>query len=100
MGCRVAILHPTEAALRQSTKIEHTRLGRVAETLRDVGIEVEGAPYADEAVEDVRAQLLCVDGVLVWVNPVEGSRDRSKLNCLLEERSEEHTSELQSLMRT
>jgi hypothetical protein len=28
-----------------------------------------GAPYADEIVEEVRGQLLSVDGVLVWINP-------------------------------
>jgi hypothetical protein len=81
----VAILHPAEAALRRSIMIESTRLARVADALRSVGIEVEGAPYADEAVGDVRAQLLQADGVLVWANPIEGGRDRSILNALLEE---------------
>ena len=85
MGYRVAILHPTEAALRQSTGIENTRLARIAESLRGAGIEVEGAPYADDAVDEVRAQLLRTNGVLVWVNPIEAGRDRSILNGLLEE---------------
>lgn len=84
MGYRVAILYPAEAALRHSSKIESTRLAGVAGALREVGIEVEGAPYADEAVDEVCTQLLRVDGVLVWVNPVEGNRDRSALNALLE----------------
>src|SRR3546814_10527853 len=85
MRHRVAILHPAEAAPRQSTEIERTRLARVAETLRGAGLEVAGAPYSDEAVEEMRAQLLQADGVLVWVNPIEGRRDRSTLNGLLEE---------------
>src|SRR3546814_6295300 len=51
MGYRVAILHPAQAALRQSTPIESTRLGRVVEALRGVGIQVAGAPYADESVD-------------------------------------------------
>ena len=42
-----------------------------------------GAPYADPFVEDVRAQLLAVDGVLVWINPIQGGRDRSVLNVML-----------------
>src|SRR3546814_3466989 len=88
MGYRVAILHPGQAALRQSTPIESTRLGRVVEALRGVGIQVAGAPYADESVEEVRAQLLRADGVLVWVNPIEAGRDRSILNGLLEEVAE------------
>lgn len=85
MGYRVAVLHPAEAARRHSITIESTRLARVADALREVGIDVEGAPYADEAVDLVRGQLLRVDGVLVWVNPIEGGRDRSVLNALLEE---------------
>lgn len=85
MRYRVAIVHSAEAALRQSVKIEGTRLARIAEALREVGLEVEGAPYADEALDQVRRELLRADGVLVWVNPVEGGRDRSKLNGLLEE---------------
>ena len=85
MRYRVAILHPAEAALRHSIEIEGTRLASVAVALRAVGIEVEGAPYADEAVDDVRAQLLRLDGVLVWLNPIEGDRDRSVLDALLED---------------
>ncbi len=74
---RVAILFSAEAAPRHSIKIENTRLAGIAAALRGVGIEVEVAPYADEAVEDVRTQLLRADGVLVWVNPIERDRDRS-----------------------
>src|SRR3546814_17386975 len=83
MRHRVAILHPAEAAPRQSTEIERTRLARVAETLRGAGLEVAGAPYSDEAVEEMPAQLLQADGVLVWVNPIDGGRDRSPLNGFL-----------------
>jgi hypothetical protein len=82
---RVAILFSAEAAPRHSIKIENTRLAGIAAALRGVGIEVEGAPYADEAVEDVRTQILRVDGVLVWVNPIERDQDRSVLDALLEE---------------
>jgi len=85
MRYRVAILLPAEAELKQSIKIENTRFSGVAAALRGVGIEVECAPYTDEAVEDARAQLLRVDGVLVWVNPIERDRDRSALDALLED---------------
>jgi hypothetical protein len=39
--------------------------------------------YADEIVDDVRKQLLELDGVLVWVNPVQDGQDRSRLDPLL-----------------
>ncbi|NQV80490.1 MAG: Cj0069 family protein [Alphaproteobacteria bacterium] len=85
MRYRVAILFPAEAPLRQSIKIEETRLADIAAALRGVGIEVEGAPYSDEAVDHVRTQLLLFDGVLVWVNPIEQDHDRSILDALLED---------------
>lgn len=47
------------------------------------GIHAEPAIYHDDFREDVREQLLHVDGVLVWVNPLEGGRDRSALDAML-----------------
>ncbi|MDA1089292.1 MAG: Cj0069 family protein [Proteobacteria bacterium] len=82
---RVALLFPSESAQRHSIDLENTRLAKIAAALRGVGIEVEGAPFANELVEEVRAQLLRVDGVLVWVNPLEQDRDRSILDALLED---------------
>ncbi len=80
---RAAIVFPVDAKERLTAKLEDSRFGATAAALRAAGLEVEGAPYADEAVEDVRAQLLRVDAVLVWVNPNERGRDRSVLNALL-----------------
>lgn len=80
---RVAILFPADAQEQRSTRVEQSRLSRVADALREVGIDVVGAPFADAFVEEVRAQLLGVDGVLVWFNPMEGGRDRSVLNAML-----------------
>ncbi|MBM3530879.1 MAG: Cj0069 family protein [Alphaproteobacteria bacterium] len=82
---RVAILFPADAAERHSVRLEETRHSKTASALRAVGIEVEGVPYADEVVAEVRAKLLRFDGVLVWVNPVERGRDRSVLNAMLED---------------
>jgi hypothetical protein len=41
--------------------------------------------YLDEMVDDVRRQLLRVDGVLVWVDPAADAGDRSRLDPLLRE---------------
>src|SRR6185295_18882577 len=38
-----------------------------------------------DRVDAVREQLLGLDGVLVWVNPIEQGRDRSLLDPLLRE---------------
>ena len=82
---RLAIVFPAGAGERLSTALEQSRFARVAAAIGALGVEVEGAPYADEAVDQVRAQLLRVDGVLVWVNPIEAGRDRSILNAMLAE---------------
>lgn len=80
---RIAIVFPADAKEQLSTKIEQSRFAGVAKALSAVGIEVVGAPYADEFVEQVRSQLLGVRGVLVWINPIQGGRDRSVLNAML-----------------
>ena len=49
----------------------------------DLGIDAEPVVYSDETLTAARAQLLRLDGVLVWVNPTEHGRDRSLLDPLL-----------------
>jgi hypothetical protein len=49
------------------------------------GVDAEPVVYTDETVAEVRQQLLDMDGVLVWVNPIEHGRDRSQLDPLLGE---------------
>jgi hypothetical protein len=80
---RLAIVFPANAGDRLSTKLEQSRFAPVAAAIGALGVEVEGAPYADETVDLVRAQLLRVDGALVWCNPIEAGRDRSVLNAML-----------------
>jgi len=55
----------------------------VAAALAEVGVAAEAAVYSEEFADEVRDQLLGVDGVLVWVDPVTGSRDRAQLDRLL-----------------
>ena len=80
---RVAIVFPADAKDRFSANVDQSRFAGVAKALSAAGIEVVGVPYADEFVEDVRALLLGVDGVLVWINPIQAGRDRSVLNAML-----------------
>ncbi len=46
---------------------------------------IERVVYSDDAVDEVRAQLLWLDGVLVWVNPIQDGTDRSLVDELLRE---------------
>ncbi len=80
---RVAILFPADPKLRLATRLDQTRFTETAAALGAAGLDVIGAPYADDIAKDLRQQLLGCDGVLVWYNPVEGGRDRSQLNAML-----------------
>ncbi len=79
----VAILWAGDHAARRTLKLEETRLARIAAALSDVGIAAQAAVYGDDFADEVREQLLAVDGVLVWVDPIVNNRDRSVLDALL-----------------
>jgi hypothetical protein len=64
---------------------ESCRLRGVFAAFADLGVDAESVVYADDRVDEVREQLLRLDGVLVWVNPIEAGLDRSKLDPLLRE---------------
>jgi hypothetical protein len=49
----------------------------------ELGVEAEPVVYADDAVDEVRDQLLGLDGVLVWVNPIQEGANRAALDGLL-----------------
>jgi hypothetical protein len=82
---RVAIVFPAHAERRRTTRFEDSRFAGIAAALVDNGVDVEGAPYVHDDVEDLRAQLMGVDGVLVWINPIVDGRDRTLLNKVLAE---------------
>jgi hypothetical protein len=80
---RVAIVFPADPERRQKTSLADSRFARTAAALAEQGMAVEGAPYLADAVEDLREQLMRVDGVLVWINPIVDGRDRTELNKVL-----------------
>jgi hypothetical protein len=83
--CRVAILYPGDREARISATPGKSRFSKVFEALAVLGAHAEPAVYHDDFREEVRRQLLKVDGVLVWLNPIEGGRDRSMLDAMLRE---------------
>lgn len=84
-GCRgrVAILYPGDREARRNATPENNRFSKVFRALDNLGLRVQPAVYNDDFCGEVRQQLLQVDGVLVWVNPIEGGRDRSILDAML-----------------
>ena len=61
------------------------KLHGVFAAFKKLGVEAEPVVYSDDAVAAVRELVLGLDGVLVWVNPIEKGLDRSLLNPLLQE---------------
>jgi hypothetical protein len=82
---RLALLWRGDREARQNATAHNSRLGRVFAALSELGIQAEPAVYADDIVDDVRQQLLQVEGVLVWADPISQGRDRARLDALLRE---------------
>jgi hypothetical protein len=59
------------------------RFYRIFEELAALGIHAEPAVYADDRVNEVRDQLLKVDGALVWVDPIHAGQTRTVLDAML-----------------
>ena len=66
-----------------STVATSARLSGVFAAFAELGVSAEPVVYSDDRVEQTREQLLDLDGVLVWVNPIEQGLDRSRLDPLL-----------------
>jgi hypothetical protein len=82
---KVAIVWRGDGATRAEATPENNRYIRIFSELRVLGIEAEPAVYCEELQDEVRAQLMKTDGVLVWVNPLQDERTREKLDALLRE---------------
>lgn len=82
---RIAILYPGDAEARRNATVSNNRFAPLFSAFAEGRIEAEPAVYHDDFRDAVREQLMQVDGVLVWVNPIEGGRDRTLLDGMLRE---------------
>ncbi len=82
---RIAILSPGDAETRRNATPETSRFADLFRAFAARGISAEPAVYHDDFCAEVRKQLMQVDGVLVWSNPIEGGRDRAVLDVMLRE---------------
>jgi hypothetical protein len=81
----VAILSRGDAAARRDATPQNSRFVRVFEALAAVGIEARPVVYDEAFADAVRDELLAVDGVLVWVDPIHQGKTRAALDPLLRE---------------
>lgn len=82
---RVAILYPGDREARRTATANSGKLPTVFKAFEALGVSAESAVYHDDFCEEVKQQLLQVDAVLGWVNPIEDGRDRLKLDAMLRE---------------
>jgi hypothetical protein len=67
------------------------RLRPIFDALTAINVDAEAVVYSDDVARDVRDQLLRLDGVLIWVDPLTGGRDRSALDAVLRDISSQGT---------
>ncbi len=80
---KLAVLWAGDRAARTSATPHNNRYKHIFDELMALGIHAEPAVYADDMASEVREQLLAVDGVLVWVNPIFDGGNRAVLDAML-----------------
>jgi hypothetical protein len=70
---------------RHGSIIESCKLREMFRSFAALGVPAQPVVYSDDTAEAVRDQLLNLDGVLVWVNPIEQGLDRTRLDAVLRE---------------
>src|SRR5262245_48849182 len=83
--CRIALLYPGDREARRKAAPEESRFLPLFQALAALGVVAEPAVYHDDFCDEVRRQLAQVDGVLVWMNPIQDGRTRSVLDAMLRE---------------
>ncbi len=82
---RVALLYPGDVQARREATTDNNRLSPIFRALAERGITADPAVYDDAFSDEVRQQLMLVDAVLVWVNPLQEGQGRSILDAMLRE---------------
>jgi len=82
---KVAILWRGDAAARAQATPDNNRYHKIFSELAALGVTAEPAVYCEELEDEVRAQLMTTNGVLVWADPLQDGRTRERLDALLRE---------------
>ena len=72
-----------DGAARRSGIASNERLRPVVNALVALGVTAIPVIYRDEIADAVRAELLTVDGVLVWIDPIGRGEDRTRFDRIL-----------------
>ncbi len=80
---KIAIVYPGDSEVRKAAAPDNNRFAPLFQHFAGMGIHAEPAVYHPDFWQDVYQQLLGVDGVLVWVNPIQDGHDRTVLDAML-----------------
>ncbi len=80
---KVALLWRGDRDVRRQATPGNNRWHQIFHALATLAIQAEPAVYCEEAADEVHEQLLKVDGVLVWVDPLADGRNRLQLDAML-----------------
>ena len=84
-AAKVAVIYHGDAERRRLAAPETSKVPSIFPALAEVGLTGVPVVYHDEVRDAVREQLLGMQAVLVWVNPIEQGCDRTHLDQLLRE---------------
>ena len=82
---KAALLYPGDRAARDRADPAASRFAALFEALSAAGVNAEPAVHHDDFADEVTAQLLGMQVVLVWCNPIEDGRRRDRLDAMLRE---------------
>jgi len=82
---QIAILYPGDSEARRTATAENNRFADLFRAFAGKGIHVEPAVYHDDFCAEVREQLMRLDGILVWMNPIQDGHNRTILDDMLRE---------------
>jgi hypothetical protein len=80
---RVAVVWRGDREARRTATPQNNRFHRVFEELAAIRIHAEPSVFDEKFADEVRNQLLTVDGVLVWVDPLHEGKTRAAFDSLL-----------------
>ncbi len=82
---RLAILYSGDGDVRRNATPDNNRFAPLFAAFAAAGVHAEPAVYHDDFCDEVSDQLMRVDGVLVWINPLNTERGRALLDPMLRE---------------
>lgn len=82
---KVAIVWRGDAQARRDATPETSRQKAVFKALAHHGVAAEPCVFGEDLAHEVREQLLRMDGVLVWVDPISAGQRRDVLDEILRE---------------